>query len=168
MTPYGNTDLSWSTLAQVMAWCLTAPSHYLDQGWLITTSSRGQWVKPSTFPHLYPHHTYPSVRYNYTEYTVPLDHHWPDPCGTLEHNPRRTVRYNHRDRYIPPHGIPRPCRSLAEQSAARHRQYGWCLSKKTTINPLYTKLFWWNIYIFPFAIISRQWDGTDSLNTSLW
>ena len=25
-----------STLAQVMAWCLTAPSHYLNQCWLIT------------------------------------------------------------------------------------------------------------------------------------
>ena len=26
---------SGSTLAQVMAWCLTAPSHYLNQSWLI-------------------------------------------------------------------------------------------------------------------------------------
>ena len=26
-----------STLAQVMAWCLTAPSHYLNQCWLIIT-----------------------------------------------------------------------------------------------------------------------------------
>ena len=26
---------SWSTLAQVMAWCLTAPSHYISQCWLI-------------------------------------------------------------------------------------------------------------------------------------
>ena len=26
---------SWSTLVQVMAWCLTAPSHYLNQCWLI-------------------------------------------------------------------------------------------------------------------------------------
>ena len=26
---------SWSTLAQVMTWCLTAPSHYLNHGWLI-------------------------------------------------------------------------------------------------------------------------------------
>ena len=25
---------SWSTLVQVMAWCLTAPSHYLNQCWL--------------------------------------------------------------------------------------------------------------------------------------
>ena len=25
---------SWSTLAQVMAWCLMAPSHYLNQCWL--------------------------------------------------------------------------------------------------------------------------------------
>ena len=27
---------SWSTLVQVMAWCLTAPSHYLNQCWLIS------------------------------------------------------------------------------------------------------------------------------------
>ena len=27
---------SWSTLIQIMAWCLTAPSHYLNQCWLIT------------------------------------------------------------------------------------------------------------------------------------
>ena len=27
---------SWSTLVQVMACCLTAPSHYLNQCWLIT------------------------------------------------------------------------------------------------------------------------------------
>ena len=26
---------SWSTLIQVMAWCLTAPNHYLNQCWLI-------------------------------------------------------------------------------------------------------------------------------------
>ena len=26
---------SWSTLAQVMAWCCQAPSHYLNQCWLI-------------------------------------------------------------------------------------------------------------------------------------
>ena len=30
---------SWSTLAQVMACCLTAPSHYLNQCWLIVKSS---------------------------------------------------------------------------------------------------------------------------------
>ena len=28
---------SWSTLAQVIAWCLTAPSHYLNQYWLVIT-----------------------------------------------------------------------------------------------------------------------------------
>ena len=32
---------SGSTLAQVMAWCLTAPSHYLNQCWLII--SEVQW-----------------------------------------------------------------------------------------------------------------------------
>ena len=32
---------SGSTLAQVMAWCLTAPSHYLNQCWLIV--SEIQW-----------------------------------------------------------------------------------------------------------------------------
>ena len=32
---------SGSTLAQVMAWCLTAPSHYLNQCWLII--SKVQW-----------------------------------------------------------------------------------------------------------------------------
>ena len=31
-----------STLAQVMAWCLTAPSHYLNQSWLIIISE-DQW-----------------------------------------------------------------------------------------------------------------------------
>ena len=30
LTSYGNTDL-----VQVMAWCLTAPSHYLNQCWLL-------------------------------------------------------------------------------------------------------------------------------------
>ena len=34
MTPYGNRDLG-QHLAQVMACCLTAPSHYLNQCWLI-------------------------------------------------------------------------------------------------------------------------------------
>ena len=32
---------SWSTLAQVMACCLTAPSHFLNQCWLII--SEAQW-----------------------------------------------------------------------------------------------------------------------------
>ena len=32
---------SWSTLVQVMACCLTAPSHYLNQYWLII--SKVQW-----------------------------------------------------------------------------------------------------------------------------
>ena len=32
---------SGSTLAQVMAWCLTAPSHYLNQCWL--TINRAPW-----------------------------------------------------------------------------------------------------------------------------
>ena len=32
---------SWSTLAQVMACCLTAPSHYLNQCWLIINTD--QW-----------------------------------------------------------------------------------------------------------------------------
>ena len=32
---------SMSTLVQVMAWCLTAPSHYLNQCWLIITKI--QW-----------------------------------------------------------------------------------------------------------------------------
>ena len=35
--PYG--DRSVSTLAQVMAWCLMAPSTYLNQCWLITTKA---------------------------------------------------------------------------------------------------------------------------------
>ena len=39
VTPYG--DTAWSTLAQVMAWCLTAPSHYLNQCWLIVSTD--QW-----------------------------------------------------------------------------------------------------------------------------
>ena len=36
VTPYGHTDLSL-TLAQVMACCLTAPSHYLNQ-WVTSSS----------------------------------------------------------------------------------------------------------------------------------
>ena len=39
VTPYG--DKSGSTLAQVMACCLMAPSHYLNQCWFII--SRVQW-----------------------------------------------------------------------------------------------------------------------------
>ena len=39
MTPYG--DRSGSTLAQLMACCLMAPSHYLNQCWLII--SEVQW-----------------------------------------------------------------------------------------------------------------------------
>ena len=42
----GSGDAIWwqrsgTTLAQVMAWCLTAPSHYLNQCWLII--SKVQW-----------------------------------------------------------------------------------------------------------------------------
>ena len=43
-------DATWqqrsgSTLAQVMAWCLTATSHYLNQCWQISIKfPRGQWV----------------------------------------------------------------------------------------------------------------------------
>ena len=42
----GPSDAIWwqrsgSPLAQVMAWCLTAPSHYLKQCWLII--SEGEW-----------------------------------------------------------------------------------------------------------------------------
>ena len=40
VTPYGD-KRSGSTLAQVMACCLTAPSHYLNQCWLIL--SKVQW-----------------------------------------------------------------------------------------------------------------------------
>ena len=39
MTPYG--DISRSTMAHVMACCLTAPSQYLNQCWLIF--SKAQW-----------------------------------------------------------------------------------------------------------------------------
>ena len=34
---------SWSTLAQVMACCLTAPSHYLNQRWLIISEVLWYW-----------------------------------------------------------------------------------------------------------------------------
>ena len=37
---------SGSTLAQVMAWCLTAPSHYLNQCWLIIKGVR--WRSPES------------------------------------------------------------------------------------------------------------------------
>ena len=46
VNPLRPSDAIWrqrtgSTLAQVMAWCLTAPSHYLNQCWLII--SEVQW-----------------------------------------------------------------------------------------------------------------------------
>ena len=40
VTPYGD-KRSGSTLAQVMACCLTAPSHYLNQSWFII--SKVEW-----------------------------------------------------------------------------------------------------------------------------
>ena len=50
VTPYGNIVSTWSTLAQVMACCLMAASHYLNQCWLIFVESsvtfiRGQFHK---------------------------------------------------------------------------------------------------------------------------
>ena len=36
---------SWSTLAQVMASCLTASSHYLNQGWLIVSTDQWRFSK---------------------------------------------------------------------------------------------------------------------------
>ena len=44
---------SGSTLAQVMAWCLTAPSHYLNQCWLIIRkvewhSSKGKFTRDNS------------------------------------------------------------------------------------------------------------------------
>ena len=36
-------QVTWSTLVQVMAWCLSAPSHYLNQCWLITGRSCSTW-----------------------------------------------------------------------------------------------------------------------------
>ena len=44
VTPYGDTDRSGSALAQVMACCLMAPSHYLNQCWLIINEV--QWQLP--------------------------------------------------------------------------------------------------------------------------
>ena len=38
---------SGSTLAQVMAWCLTAPSHYLNQCWLIISEVKWNSYIPS-------------------------------------------------------------------------------------------------------------------------
>ena len=48
---------SGSTLAQVMACCLTAPSHYLNQCWLII--SKVQWRSSDR---------------NFTKYTIAIDH----------------------------------------------------------------------------------------------
>ena len=49
-----------STLAQVMAWCHQAPSHYLSQCWLSSLSpydfARPQWVKEYTAIHHQVHH----------------------------------------------------------------------------------------------------------------
>ena len=44
VTPYGNRSVS--TLVQVMAWCLTAPCHYLNQCWLLT--GEVLWYSPKT------------------------------------------------------------------------------------------------------------------------
>ena len=48
---------TWSTLVQVMAWCLMAPSHYLNQCWLII--SEVLWHSPErnfteNAPDIYP------------------------------------------------------------------------------------------------------------------
>ena len=52
---------SWPTLVQVKAWCLMAPSHYLNLCWLFITSLRGSvltcilrflwylWINPSAW-----------------------------------------------------------------------------------------------------------------------
>ena len=58
----GPNDTKWwqrsgSTLAQVMAWCLTAPSHYLNQYWLIIR--KVQWY---------------SSEDNFTWYTSTMNH----------------------------------------------------------------------------------------------
>ena len=37
---------SWSTLAHVMAWCLTAPNHYLNQCWLVVKGVL--WQSPAS------------------------------------------------------------------------------------------------------------------------
>ena len=47
-----------STLAQVMACCLTAPSHYLNQCWLII--GKVQWHSSADY---------------FTRYTSPINHH---------------------------------------------------------------------------------------------
>ena len=40
---------SWSLLIQVMAWCLTAPSHYLNQLWLIINGVLWYWQAVGNF-----------------------------------------------------------------------------------------------------------------------
>ena len=40
---------TWSTLALLMAWCLTAPSHYLNQCWLIIKGVIGHSPKSEHF-----------------------------------------------------------------------------------------------------------------------
>ena len=53
---WGHTSGSWSTSAQVMACCLTSPSHYLNQCWLIIRSCdihlRANSQKMQKFPFL--------------------------------------------------------------------------------------------------------------------
>ena len=46
----------WSTLAQVMACCLTAPSHYLNQYWLIISTHQGRLSKGNFTRDTYPSH----------------------------------------------------------------------------------------------------------------
>ena len=45
----------WAALAQVMAWCLTAPSHYLNQCWFTSQwAGEAQWQPPEgNFPKIY-------------------------------------------------------------------------------------------------------------------
>ena len=91
---------SWSTLAQVMAWCLTAPSHYLSHCWIIiagicgifrraislenvkiiefendifestSTSPRGQWVNDPHCPVLSLFCCVKMIEYNYVPSTL--------------------------------------------------------------------------------------------------
>ena len=56
-----------STLAQVMACCLTAPSHYLNQCWLIICEvlwqlSEGNFTGNAQDIYIYPSHVFPNYR----------------------------------------------------------------------------------------------------------
>ena len=72
---------SWLTLVQVMAWCLMAPSPYLNQSWLVTSnvlchSPEGNFTRNAQY-------TINKMHWNITYHYNSLSHNpviWQSPC----------------------------------------------------------------------------------------